>query len=60
MKVNKEHRLEGARGCDSPNFSDRVNEEMITLEEVYCQDGKMPFCVNNNSIKFLRDIYMAQ
>ena len=25
---------------------------MITLEEVYCQDGKMPFCVNNNSIKY--------
>ena len=25
---------------------------MITLEEVYCQDGKMPFCVNNDSIKY--------
>ena len=31
MKVNKEHRLEGARVCDSPNFSDRVNEEISLL-----------------------------
>lgn len=32
-----------------------LNEEMITLEEVYCQDGKMPFCVNNDSIKYKID-----
>ena len=31
MKVNKEHRLEGARICDSPNFSDRLNEEISLL-----------------------------
>ena len=31
MKVNKEHRLEGARVCDSPNFSDRLNEEISLL-----------------------------
>ena len=31
MKVNKEHRLEGVRVCDSPNFSDRVNEEISLL-----------------------------
>ena len=31
MKVNKKHRLEGARICDSPNFSDRLNEEISLL-----------------------------
>ncbi|HJM15671.1 MAG TPA: 1,6-anhydro-N-acetylmuramyl-L-alanine amidase AmpD, partial [SAR86 cluster bacterium] len=31
MKVNKEHRLEGARICDSPNFSERLNEEISLL-----------------------------
>ena len=31
MKVNKENRLEGARICDSPNFSDRLNEEISLL-----------------------------
>jgi len=31
LKVNKEHRLEGARICDSPNFSDRLNEEISLL-----------------------------
>ena len=31
MKVNKEHRLEGARICDSPNFSDRLNQEISLL-----------------------------
>jgi AmpD protein len=31
LKVNKEHRLEGARVCDSPNFSDRLNEEISLL-----------------------------
>ena len=31
MKVNKEHRLEGARVCDSPNFSDRLIEEISLL-----------------------------
>ena len=31
MKVNKEHRLEGARICDSPNFSDRLSEEISLL-----------------------------
>ena len=31
MKVNKEHRLESARICDSPNFSDRLNEEISLL-----------------------------
>ena len=31
MKVNKEHRLDGARICDSPNFSDRLNEEISLL-----------------------------
>ena len=31
MKVNKEHRLEGARICDTPNFSDRLNEEISLL-----------------------------
>ncbi len=31
MKVNKEHRLEGARVCDSPNFSDRFIEEISLL-----------------------------
>ena len=31
MKVNKEHRLEGARTCDSPNFSDRLSEEISLL-----------------------------
>ena len=31
MKVNKEHRLEGARICDSPNCSDRSNEEISLL-----------------------------
>ena len=32
-----------------------LNEDMITLEEVYCQDGKMPSCVNNKSIKYKID-----
>jgi len=31
LKVNKEHRLEGARICDSPNFSDRLSEEISLL-----------------------------
>ena len=31
MKVNKEHRLESARICDSPNFSDRLSEEISLL-----------------------------
>jgi len=31
LKVNKEHRLEGARICDSPNFSDRLNQEISLL-----------------------------
>jgi AmpD protein len=31
LKVNKEHRLEGARVCDSPNFSDRLIEEISLL-----------------------------
>tara|TARA_B100001778_G_scaffold59027_1_gene45799 strand:- start:1245 stop:1787 length:543 start_codon:yes stop_codon:yes gene_type:complete len=31
LKVNKEHRLEDARVCDSPNFSDRLNEEISLL-----------------------------
>ena len=31
MKVNKENRLEGARICNSPNFSDRLNEEISLL-----------------------------
>ena len=31
MKVNKEHRLEGARICESPNFSERLNEEISLL-----------------------------
>jgi len=31
LKVNKENRLEGARICDSPNFSDRLNEEISLL-----------------------------
>jgi len=31
LKVNKEHRLEGARICDSPNCSDRSNEEISLL-----------------------------
>jgi AmpD protein len=31
LKVNKEHRLESARICDSPNFSDRLIEEISLL-----------------------------
>ena len=31
MKVNKEHRLECVRVCDSPNFSDRLNGEISLL-----------------------------
>tara|TARA_B100000902_G_scaffold146735_1_gene143803 strand:- start:297 stop:839 length:543 start_codon:yes stop_codon:yes gene_type:complete len=31
LKVNKEHRLESARICDSPNFSDRLSEEISLL-----------------------------
>jgi AmpD protein len=31
LKVNKEHRLEGARAFDSPNFSDRLSEEISLL-----------------------------
>jgi len=31
LKVNKEHRLEGVRIFDSPNFSDRLNKEISLL-----------------------------
>ncbi len=31
MKVNKEYRLEGVRVCDSPNFSERLNEDIYLL-----------------------------
>ena len=31
MKINKEHRLETARVCDSPNFSERSNKEISLL-----------------------------
>ena len=31
MKVNREHRIENARVCDSPNFSDRLKEEISLL-----------------------------
>ena len=31
MKVNKEYRLEGAQVCDSPNFSERLNEDIYLL-----------------------------
>ena len=31
MKVNKEYRLEGARVCDSPNFSERLKKDISLL-----------------------------
>jgi hypothetical protein len=42
-----------------------LNHKMITLEEIYCQDGKMPTCISNEIMafkkdpKYYKDIYEA-
>ena len=42
MKVNKEHRLEDARICNSPNFSDRLKEEisLLVIHNISLPPGK--------------------
>ncbi len=42
MKVNKEYRLEGARVCDSPNYSERLNKEisLLVIHNISLPPGK--------------------